>query len=264
MKLNFKYIDNGKPLLVMIHGLLSSLDTFLPLVPLLESQNSLLLVDLKGHGETPPEGLEYTAHAMAKDVNELVQSLGIKKFSVLGHSMGGRVALAYAELFPEQLEKLIIEDMGIHQRQVRTSARDEEKNTLAKSVEVTSLNFNSKDEIYPLISPLFSYAKNLLHTKVTEMDGKFKLKFWPHVSVLFGYQGNYSDLTNALIETDIPVMFINADPEQGSALAESCIEHIKKNVPRAKIVVIPNAGHSVHKTHPKEFVATVQYYLHES
>lgn len=264
MKLNFKYIDNGKPLIVFIHGLLSSLETFIPLIPMLESHNSLLLIDLKGHGETPPEGDDYTAHAMAKDVNELTIALGIKTFSILGHSMGGRVALAFLELYLDKVEKLIIEDMGIHQRQFRTDARDEEKFKLANSVEVTSLVFNSKEEIYPLISPLFSYAKNLLHTKVIEADGKFRLKFWPHVSVLFGYQGNYTDLTNALVKSNVAVLFINADPEQGSALADSCIEHITKHVPRAKIVVIPNAGHSVHKTHPKEFAATVLSFLHES
>lgn len=262
MKLHHQYINNGKPLLVFVHGLLSSLDTFIPLIPLLEKENSLLLVDLRGHGATPPSGTDYTSEAMALDLKELVDDLRIKKFSIVGHSMGGRVALAFGKKFPEMIEKMIIEDMAIHARHIRSEQKDEEKRSIAKDAEVSSLTFNSKDEIFKLISPLYSYADNLLYTKVNEVDGKFVLKFWPHVSVLFGYQGNYTDLTSALTATNFPVLFINADPRKGSVLSATCVEHIEKTVPRAKIVVIENAGHSVHKTHPKQFVTTLLNFLH--
>ncbi len=257
MNLNYKYINNGKPVLVLIHGLLSSLETFIPLIPTLEKSFSLLLVDQRGHGGSIPSGVDYTAEAMAKDLKNLLDQLEIKKMILLGHSMGGRTALMFGKLYPEMVEKMIIEDMGIHQRQPRTPERDLEKDNIARESTVDSLLFNNKDEIFKIISPLYSYAKDLLKTKVVEKDNKFELKFWPHVSVLYGYQGNYTDLTSALTETHFPVLFLIADPEVGSAMTETCIEHIKTHVPRAKFLEIKKSWHNMHKTHPKEFCEAV-------
>ena len=257
MTLNYKYIKNDKPLLVMVHGLLSSLETFVPLIPILEKNFSLLLVDQRGHGASRPAGEDYTASAMAKDLKALLDDLEIKKCTLLGHSMGGRTALAFGEQYPEMIEKMIIEDMGIHQRQPRSPERDAEKNEIALSSTPDSLAFDSKDDIYKLISPLFSYAKDLLKTKVIEVDGKFELKFWPQVSVLYGYQGNYTDLTCALTSTHFPVLFLIADPEVGSAMTAECIEHIKTHVPRAQLLEIKKSWHTMHKTHPVEFCEAV-------
>lgn len=255
--LNYRFENNGKPVLVMLHGLLSSLDTFIPLLPTLYEHFSVLLIDQRGHGASKPSGSDYTTEAMARDVKDVLDHLGIKKITLLGHSMGGRTSLMFGKLYPEMVEKMIIEDMGIHQRQPRSPERDQEKNEIAKKAEVESLLFDNKDDIFTIISPLYSYAADLMKTKVVERDGKYELKFWPHVSVLYGYQGNYSDLTSALTETSFPVFFINADPAVGSALTPTCIEHIKTHVPRAQMYEIPKSWHNIHKTHPKEFCEVV-------
>lgn len=242
----------------MIHGLLSSLETFLPVVPLLQEHFNLLLVDLRGHGQSPPEGNDYTAERTARDLKDLLDHLGLKKSILLGHSMGGRTALQFGHLFPQMVIKMIIEDMGIEQRQPRTPEKDLEKFEIAKKAHVESLIFKSKDDIFKIIAPLFSYAKDLLTSKVIEhAPDKYELKFWPDVSVLYGYQGNYTDLTQALSETQFPVMFLIADPEIGSAMTENSIEHIKKNVPRARLVYISKAWHTIHKTHPLEFCEAI-------
>ncbi|MBC7539777.1 MAG: alpha/beta fold hydrolase [Bacteriovorax sp.] len=255
--LHHQYVKDDKsqkPVLVMLHGLLSSHETFLPLIPALRSHFDLLLIDQRGHGLTPAEGEDYTAERMARDVFELLDYLKITKIIILGHSMGGRTALMFGALFPEMIDKMIIEDMGIHQRQERTLERDLEKLSLARKSRVPSLIFKSKEEIFEVISPLFPYAKDLLKTKVVMLaPDKFELKFWPDVSVLYGYQGNYTDLTFALTESKFPVMLLIADPKVGSALTPKCIEHIKTHVPRAILHPIAKSWHNIHKTHPTEF-----------
>ncbi len=254
MHLHHIYKKNGKPTLVMIHGLLSSLETFIPLIPLLEKNFDLLLVDQRGHGASPPEGLDYSAESMAHDLKKLLDQLKITHAVFLGHSMGGRTVLKFGELYPTMIDKMIIEDMGIHQRQLRSNERDEEKANLAKKACIPSLIFKNKEDILTIISPLYSYAKDLLKTKVVEFaPDKFELKFWPDVSVMYGYQGNYTDLTTALTTTKFPVLFLVADPVIGSAMTATCIEHIKSHVPRAEFHLIEKSWHNIHKTHPKEF-----------
>ena len=264
MILNHRFYNNGKPVLVCIHGLQSSLETFIPLVKILEKDFSLLLVDQRGHGQSPPAGTDYTADAMARDLKELLDHLKLSKVSLLGHSMGGRTSLKFGQLYPEMIDKMIIEDMGIHIRQPRSPERDKEKEEIAKRSYTPSLIFKTKEEIFDLISPLYSYAKDLMKTKVVEHEKGFELKFWPDVSVMYGYQGNYSDLTPALKETQFPVLFLIADPEVGSALTPSCIDHIKTHVPRAKLVEIKGSWHNMHKTHPKEFCEEVVKFFKEN
>lgn len=242
----------------MLHGLLSSHETFLPVIPTLRNHFDLLLIDQRGHGQTPPEGENYSAETMARDTKDLLDYLKLKKVIILGHSMGGRTALMFGALFPEMVDKMIIEDMSIDQREERSIELDLEKLSLAEKSKVPSLLFKSKEEISKVISPLFSYAKSLLKTKVVELaPDKFELKFWPDVSVLYGYQGNYTDLTFALTETKFPVMFLIADPKVGSALNPKRIEHIKTHVPRAVLHPIAKSWHNIHKSHPKEFCEAV-------
>lgn len=264
LPLHHVYIKNDKPLLVMLHGLLSSHETFVPLIDLLEPHFSLLLVDQRGHGKSPAQGLDYSAEAMAQDLKHLIDSLHIKEpFTLLGHSMGARSALMFGALFPNLINKMIVEDMGIHQRQERSPERDLEKEKIATGVKVNSLIFHSKDEIFRLISPLFSYANELLTSKVVEKKDGFELKFWPDVSVRYGYQGNYSDLTHCLVSTQFPVMFIVADFAVGSAMTQKCIDHIITHVPRAKFHYIPKSWHNIHKTHPKEFTLAIIDFFNE-
>lgn len=258
MNLHYKFYQSGKPVLVLIHGLLSSLETFESLVPELQAHFDLLLVDQRGHGKSPAQGEDYTVDRMAQDLKALLDSLKMNKVILLGHSMGGRTVLRFGELYPDMVEKLIIEDMGIHQRQERTSKRDQEKSAAAQKAHISSLIFKSKDDIYSIISPLYSYALDLLNTKVIEHGPqKYELMFWPDVSVHYGYQGNFTDLTSALTSTTFPILFIVADPAQGSAMSEKCIEHIKEFVPRAHFRFIPKSWHNIHKTKPKEFCEAV-------
>ena len=258
MILHYKFYQSGKPVLVLVHGLLSSLETFEALVPELQKHFDLLLVDQRGHGKSPAEGEDYTVDRMARDLKDLLDSLKLNKVILLGHSMGGRTVLRFGELYPDMVEKLIVEDMGIHQRQEQSPERDLEKSAIAKKAHVSSLLFKSKNDIYSVISPLYSYAKELLNTKVIEHGpDKFELMFWPDVSVHYGYQGNVTDLTSALTRTTFPVLFVVADPAMGSAMSKKCIEHIKKYVPRAHFHFIPESWHNIHKSRPREFCEAV-------
>jgi pimeloyl-ACP methyl ester carboxylesterase len=104
------YTDQGKGLpLVLIHGLGGSAYNFRYNIPVLAERLRVIAPDLKGFGysERPPAG-DYSLTVQARLVSELMDCLGISRAALLGHSMGGAIALRLAAAFPEKVEKLIL------------------------------------------------------------------------------------------------------------------------------------------------------------
>jgi pimeloyl-ACP methyl ester carboxylesterase len=100
--------ERGKgPLpLMLVHGFPFEHSLWNEVAAQLESETRLLLPDLRGYGLSPtPEGI-YTMEAMAADLRALLDRLGIQRVALSGHSMGGYVALAFAEAYPERLAGL--------------------------------------------------------------------------------------------------------------------------------------------------------------
>jgi 2-hydroxymuconate-semialdehyde hydrolase len=103
------YLEAGEgPPLILIHGLGASTFTFQRVFPELARRFRVVALDLKGFGFSDrPEG-DYTLTAQAHLVRQLMDRLGIERASVLGHSMGGAVAMRLALAYPERVERLIL------------------------------------------------------------------------------------------------------------------------------------------------------------
>ena len=103
------YLEAGEgPALVLIHGLGASTFTFQRILPELARRFRVVALDLKGFGFSDRPDGDYTLTAQADLVRQLMDRLGIEKASVLGHSMGGAVAMRLALAYPERVERLIL------------------------------------------------------------------------------------------------------------------------------------------------------------
>lgn len=103
-------LDNGRqgqPLLVALHGWLDNGASFLPLAPHLEAFH-LVCLDLPGHGHSDHKHTPYVFVDWLDDLHQIVQAAGWTRFTLLGHSLGALIASAYAGVFPEQVERLIL------------------------------------------------------------------------------------------------------------------------------------------------------------
>lgn len=114
--LRFHYVTWGRPdrpLLICLHGLRSYGRTFAGLAATLEDRFHILALDQRGRGESDwdPERRYFTP-TYAADLEALVRHLGVARFHLLGHSMGGMNALLYAQRNPGRLLSLILEDSG--------------------------------------------------------------------------------------------------------------------------------------------------------
>ncbi|MHC0439290.1 alpha/beta fold hydrolase [Flavobacterium sp. 3-210] len=103
------FTDSGKGnAIVMLHGFLENKKMWKEYVELFSEKNRVITIDLLGHGESDCLGYVHEMEENANAVNEVLKHLNIEKATILGHSMGGYVGLAFAELFPDRIKKLIL------------------------------------------------------------------------------------------------------------------------------------------------------------
>lgn len=103
------YTDTGKgTAVVLLHGFLENKTMWDNYVPELSKKNRIITIDLLGHGETESLGYVQTMEENADVVNEVLSKLKIRKAILVGHSMGGYISLAFAELYPEKIKGLVL------------------------------------------------------------------------------------------------------------------------------------------------------------
>lgn len=114
---------NGPPLL-MIAGLASDSQSWAPVVPLLSGSHRLIMSDNRAVGRTRPLDAPISIERMAEDCVALLDFLDLDRVSLLGHSMGGMIAMRLAARWPERVDRLIVAASGPEQSARRTSLVD--------------------------------------------------------------------------------------------------------------------------------------------
>jgi pimeloyl-ACP methyl ester carboxylesterase len=100
------------PVLLLLHGITDSSATWEGVAPSLSEHFTLIAPDLLGHGESATPRGDYSLGAHASGVRDVLTALGIERATVVGHSLGGGVAMQYAYQFPERCERLVLVSSG--------------------------------------------------------------------------------------------------------------------------------------------------------
>jgi pimeloyl-ACP methyl ester carboxylesterase len=111
------------PLLVLLHGIASTAETWEPVVEALARRHTVLAPDLLGHGDSAKPRGDYALGAYASGVRDLVAALGYDRATVVGHSLGGGIAMQFAYQFPERVERLVLIGSGGLGREVHPILR---------------------------------------------------------------------------------------------------------------------------------------------
>ncbi len=99
---------NDAPCIVLLHGYLESMLIWEDFIPLLYKTCRVVTLDLPGHGISVVQGECHTMEFLADTIHYALEELGIEKCTLVGHSMGGYVALAFCKKYPEQLNALVM------------------------------------------------------------------------------------------------------------------------------------------------------------
>jgi len=111
------------PLLVLLHGIASTADTWAPVATGLAANHTVLAPDLLGHGASAKPRGDYSLGAYASGVRDLITALGYERATVVGHSLGGGIAMQFAYQFPERVERLVLISSGGLGREVHPILR---------------------------------------------------------------------------------------------------------------------------------------------
>ena len=97
---------------VLIHGITGTCDHWAPTLPLLAKRFSVIAPDLLGHGQSAKPRGDYSLGAYASGIRDLAVALGHDRVTVVGHSLGGGIAMQFAYQFPERCERLVLVSSG--------------------------------------------------------------------------------------------------------------------------------------------------------
>jgi pimeloyl-ACP methyl ester carboxylesterase len=118
------FVDSGSgPALLFIHGILGSQRQWSRLVDGLDDEHRVLVPDLFGHGDSAKPLGDYSLSAHAAALRDLLDHLGIERVTLVGHSLGGGIAMQFYYLFPERVDRLVLIASGGLGREVNLILR---------------------------------------------------------------------------------------------------------------------------------------------
>lgn len=105
-------VAGAGPVVVLLHGIMGSSANWAGVLPALAEQATVVAPDLPGHGASAPLRGDYSVAAYANAVRDLLVTLGHDRATLVGHSLGGGVAMQFAYQFPQRCERLVLVDSG--------------------------------------------------------------------------------------------------------------------------------------------------------
>ena len=249
--------EGAEKTIVLLHGFTGSMKTWQHVVHQLPASIHVVAVDLIGHGQTsaPKELQPYLMDAHIDLLEQLFERLQLKQFTLLGYSMGGRVALSYAIRYPHRISALILESAspGLAQSEERM-ARKLADDTLAKKIEVNGITaFVNKWESIPL----FATQKGLSQEIQQEIRAERLAQTTKGLANSLRGMGTgmMPSLWHKLHELNIRVTLITGSLDlKFEQLAVKMLDHLQD----AAHISVNGAGHAIHVENPVEFATIVK------
>ncbi|GKX60528.1 acyl-CoA esterase [Leminorella grimontii] len=247
MKLNYRLQGSGETV-VLIHGLFGSLDNLGVLARDLQDSYQVLQVDLRNHGLSPwSEDMNY--RAMAEDVLALLEQLELRDVILVGHSMGGKVAMMITSLAPERVRRLAVIDIAPVAYQQR---HHDDVFAALKAVTQSGVATRSEAAIVMRSAGLEEGVLQFLLKSFHQGAWRFNVPaLWQHYDDIIGWQ--------EVPAWNGPVIFIRG--ELSPYIRESARDAIARQFPSARAYVVAGSGHWVHAEKPQQVTRILRRFM---
>lgn len=254
MHLNFKVIGEGFPVIIL-HGLFGMLDNWQSIAKKLAEEGYMIyLPDMRNHGKSPSDN-EFNYSVLAEDIYQFCEENWIYKSHIIGHSMGGKIAMQFAFDHDDMVEKLVVIDicnktyLGGHESIFNAIETINAEKVKDREEVYLHLKNHSLDE-----GTIQFLLKNL--TRKAEGGYEWKMKFeilkesYPFILDKAGIESSVAN---------VPTLFVKG--ELSNYITPKDEIHIKSQFPDSNIISIENAGHWVHADQPGRLLSVLSEFL---
>ena len=262
--MNFHYLDwgnEGSPVMLLLHGLRGHGHSWDDVAARFCGDYHILALDQRGRGETDwaPRG-DYSTDAFVADIEEFCYTLGIEKFTLIGHSMGGRNSMAFGGRNPDMLEKLVIVDIGPEINPVGSARITREL------VEVPE-EFDSFEDAFQYVMAQSSFiSEPVMRRRLTYQtrelpNGKIGWRYDPQIREQRrnGTGAPPPDLWEPLSRITCPTLIIRGS--ETDTISLEVAERMVETLAEGKLVHVENAAHMVFEDNPEGFNAALADFL---
>lgn len=233
---------------VLIHGLFGSLDNLSVIARGLQADCPIMQVDLRNHGQSPrADNMAYDA--MAQDLLETLDDAGIGRFAVIGHSMGGKVAMALSAIAPDRITQMIVIDMA----PVPYATRHHDEIFDALNA-VSDAGITARSEAAALMRETLAEEGVIQFLLKSFQQGEWRFNvpvLWQCYDQIIGWETRPAWSGS--------VLFIRG--EASPYLADAYRDALLTQFPHARAHVIAGAGHWVHAEKPDAVLRAIRRFL---
>jgi pimeloyl-ACP methyl ester carboxylesterase len=268
--LRLHYVDWGNadaPALVLVHGGRDHCRSWGALARALVPRFHVVAPDLRGHGDSEwAKGSSYSLADYVYDLAALVRHLGLERFAMIGHSMGGMIALTYAGTFPERVTRLaVLDGVTVLPGRAPKPMHEQIANWIGELDAIAARAPRRLAGIADAAARMAAYNPRLTPELALELathgvrrneDGSFSWKFDDYQQARAPYRLSPQDHVQLWSRIACPMLLMRGDattlPDPQGALA-----HFRD----ARLVRIAGAGHWLHHDRPAEVLAQLREFL---
>lgn len=241
--------SNSAPHLFILHGLFGMLDNWHNMAKKLSAHFHVITVDQRNHGQSPHSD-KMSFELMANDLAQLMDDLSISSAHILGHSMGGKTAMKFADLHPNKLDKLIVIDIAPKKYKPGHTAYFNAFRT------IDFAQCNTRKDADAALAKVESNisVRQFLLKNLDKADQGYKLKLNFSAIEAF-YPAMLDTLTFQWIVT-AKTLFLYG--EESGYITNDDMETITETFTQVDFIGVPNCGHWVHAEQPAIFYDAVQ------
>lgn len=250
MQLHHQTIGQGQPL-ILLHGLFGSADNWGAIAKYFSQTYQVICVDLRNHGSSPHHHSQTYAE-MADDLIELCNLLNLGKIHLIGHSLGGKVAMQFATQYPEKIDQLIIVDMAMR------TYPDVQTYLIDAMLAVNLAAMQTRSEVNQALTSSIENVKirQFLLMNLIKIDNHLQWRInlpalkanCPAIRQAVGQSTHYTK----------PCLFIRG--EHSDYVGDDDVDQIKMHFIHAQFASLPT-GHWVHAEQPQAFIEVVARFL---
>lgn len=248
MQLHTQILGQGQPL-VLLHGLFGSADNWGSIAKHFSQHYQVISVDLRNHGRSPHSDTQ-TYPDMADDLLAVLDTLGLSQVHLLGHSLGGKVAMQFATQYPDRVSKLIVVDMAMR------AYPDRYTQLMDHMLAVDLSQMASRNEVDNALKDAIPNlrVRQFLLTNLVKNEAQLQWRI-----NLPALKANYATLIAAIaVHFEQPSLFIRG--ERSDYVQASDIAELQQHFPQAEFVSLPT-DHWVHAEQPALFIQAVENFI---